>query len=408
MKKKIVIVGGGHAGGRVAQALVRDDDSLDVTIIGREPHPPYERPPLSKGILLGTATLDDCLIWRPGDPAWERVRTRLGISAKAIDRARSCVVLTGGETIAYDTLVLAMGSRLRRFSVRGSEIDGVHELRTVDDAVSMAEHFRRGKRLLVVGGGFVGLEIAAASVTAGLETTIIEASDRLLARIVPRPIGDALAHRHQSEGATLRFGCMVEEFIANDRGALRAAKLSSGETVRCDIAVVGVGVSADVALARAAGLDVDVGIVTDERLMTSDPKIFACGDVASCWHPVFERRVRVEAWQNAEEQSRIVAAAIRGDDARHRAVPFFWSDQYDLSLQIIGIPHFGSSVAMRDLDEGARILFHLDALGRLVAATALGPAGKIGRTIRRARGLIARQATPDLSAQRDLEGLLPT
>ena len=399
--KKIVVIGGGQAGGRLAHALGPDSERFRVTLVCREPHPPYERPPLSKGVLLGTTPFEKCLIWPAGDAAWSGIDLRVGVSAEAIDRRARTVRLSTGKSLAYDILVLATGSDLRRLSVPGSDLEGIHNLRSVDDALGIARRFEKGKRLVVVGGGFIGLEIAASARSRDLATSVIEASDRLLARVVPPTIAGLLAKRHEAEGVTLHMGTMVERFISNGHGAVSAVELSSGQILPCDLAVVGVGVKAEVDLAVRAGLDVDVGIAVDSSLRTSDPAIFACGDVATFWHPLYDQHVRVEAWQNAEDHARVIAAVIRGEEAVSDTVPWFWSDQYDLSLQVAGLPRLGSSVVSRTMDDGAVILFHLGPNGRIVGATGLGPAGSIGRDIRIAQALIARRAHPAPSQLQD-------
>ncbi len=407
-RKRVVIVGGGQSGGRLAQALAAAGGQFAVTLVCQEPHPPYQRPPLSKGVLLGTATLEDCLIWPADDSAWKDVDLRLGVSATAIDRKAKTVHLDDDQTLGYDYLVIATGSRVRRLSVPGSERANIHCLRSVDQAQEIAKGFARGKRLMIVGGGFIGLEIAASARLRHLDITVVEASDRLLARVVPNQIAGLLADRHRAEGVTLRMGAMVEEFVAGSRGMVKAARLSTGETLACDLAVVGVGVAANVELAADAGLEIDVGIRADASLRTSDPAIFACGDVATFWHPVFERTVRVEAFQNAEDHARVIATVLTGGEAVCDTVPFFWSDQYDLSLQIVGLPHLGSSAVARRRPDGAVILFHLRADGRIVGATGLGTAGSIGRDIRLAQALIAAHACPDRAVLMDPAARLKT
>lgn len=391
---RVVIVGGGQAGGSLAQALVNGTTPCQVTLICRESHPPYQRPPLSKGVLLGTSQMDACLVWPEGDAAWDQVDLRTGTSVASIDREAKRVHQDDGQTVDYDYLVLATGSHLRRITVPGSDLGNVFNLRTIDQALDIGEAFATGKRLIIVGGGFVGLEIAASGRMRDLETTVVEASDRLLARIVPPRIAGLLAKHHEAEGVTLRMGAMVERFVANKRGAVKAAVLSTGETVPCDVAVVGVGVAAASELAIAAGLEVDVGVRVDASLRTSDPAIFACGDAATFWHPLYERHVRVESWKNAVDHAEVIARAIQGEDAICDTVPFFWSDQYDLSLQVVGLPSLGSSVVERTMKDGAVMLFHLDPVGRLLGATAIGPLGSIGRDIRLTRELIARRAHP--------------
>jgi len=404
-RNKVVIVGGGQAGGRLAQLLARDKTAA-VTLVSEEPHAPYERPPLSKGVLLGTRGFESCLIWGPDDPAWKAVDLRAGVEVEAIDRAARRVKLADGGELAYDHLVLATGSRLRTLTAPGSGLANVHQLRSYDQALALAENFASGKRLVVVGGGFIGLEIAASARHRGLKTTVVEASDRLLARVVPERIARLLAQRHEAEGVTLRMAAMVERFISNGRGAVKAVELSTGETLPCDVAVVGVGVAANTELAAAVGLEVDVGIRVDSGLLTSDPAISAIGDVATFYHPLYDRHVRVEAWQNAEDHARVVATRLRDGSAVADSVPYFWSDQYDLSLQIVGLPHLGSSVVERCRSDGAAIHFHLDPAGRIVGATGLGTAGSIGRDIRLTQVLIAQRAHPARALLQDPDGRL--
>jgi 3-phenylpropionate/trans-cinnamate dioxygenase ferredoxin reductase subunit len=394
MPERIVIVGGGQAGGRVAQILAGSPANLDIALIGLEPHPPYNRPPLSKGVLLGKSELKDCVIWPQGDATAGRVRFYPGRRAESLDIHARHVITDDGARLDYDKLVLATGSRVRRLSVPGAECEGVFTLRTFDDAVAIARRFHRSKRLLVVGGGFVGLEIAAAARSRGLETVVVEATNRLLSRIVPQEIGAALARYHEAAGVSFRVGSMVEKLVANRSGKLKSAVLSNGETVPCDLAVIGVGVTANTQLAKEAGLDVQVGIRTDSALRASADGVYACGDAVSFWHPLFERYVRVEAWQNAEDHARVVASQLLGQDMVCDTVPFFWSDQYEWSMQIAGIPYFGSQLVTNTVEE-AKILYHLDARGRLVAATGLGHDRLIGRKIAEARRLIKRRARPN-------------
>jgi len=298
-------------------------------------------------------------------------------------------------------LVLATGSSVRRFSVEGAHLTGVHHLRNIDDSLAIARQFARSERLVVVGGGFIGLEIAASARAQGIDTTLIEASDRFLARVVPPMIADRLAKRHQSEGVRTRMGVMVERFVSGPHGEVCAVELSNGEVLPCDSAIIGVGVKANSGLAASVGLDVDVGVRVDDSLRTDDPSIFACGDAATFWHPLFDQYVRVEAWQNAEDHARVIAKTIMGEKAVCDAVPWFWSDQYDISLQIAGLPRLGSSMAARVLDDGAVILFHLRPSGRIVGATGLGRAESIGRDVRLAQVLIANRAHPDPVLLRD-------
>jgi len=403
MNERIVIVGGGHAGGRVGQILASTDGLFEITIVGREPYPPYERPRLSKGVLLGTASLEDCLIWKADDAAWSRIRSIRGVCATAINPRERLVDLDDGSELPYDKLVIATGSRIRKLAVPGGEAVGIHSLRSYDDATGLATDLRPGRKLLIVGGGFVGLEIAAAAYQRGIEVTVVEASDRILSRIAPPQIGEALSACHRQRGVSFRLGCMVEEFISTSSGNLKAALLSSGETIRCDLAVVGVGVSADTQLANTAGLAVDAGIRTNASLETSAAGIYACGDCASFFHTLYRRHIRVEAWWNAEDHARVVAGRLLGRNAICDTVPYFWSDQYELSLQVVGLPHLGSAVTTK-VHGSATIQYHFDARDRLVGATGLGTPSQVGREIRKARQAIAR----DLSRAGEQTDPVPT
>lgn len=396
-----MIIGGGQAGGRGAQLLAADADRWQVTLVSRERHAPYERPPRSKGILLGTTRFETCFLWPRSDAAWTSVERRPGISVEAIERDTRTVRLSTGEHLSYDRLVVATGSSPRRLICPGSSLDNIRYLRSIEDAWAIQERFAAGKRLVVVGGGFVGLEVAACARQAKLDVTVVEASDRLLARMVPAEIAGLLAKRHAGEGVALNMRTMVERFIGNESGAVQAVELSSGEVQPCDLAVVGIGAKAETDLAVAAGLDVSAGIRVDPALCSSDPAIMACGDVASFWHPLFDQQIRFEAWQNAEDHAHVAANTIRGEPAQSCTVPWFWSDQYDLTLQIAGLPHLGSSTIRRSRADGAMILFHFGAMGRLLGATGLGKPEAIGRDMRVAQMLIAARSHPDPAALRD-------
>jgi 3-phenylpropionate/trans-cinnamate dioxygenase ferredoxin reductase subunit len=396
MRKRILIIGGGQAGGRLAQLLSQDSESLDVTIFCREQHAPYERPPLSKAVILGSSTIANCLIWRSGSRAWDAIQAEIGVSVTAINRKTKTVTVDTGTDVAYDKLIIATGSSIRRFDTPGSDLNGVFSLRTYDDAIAIAESLKKTRRLLVVGGGFIGLEVAAAARAIGVETHVIEASDRILSRIVPKPVAERLLERHRAAGVTFDFQSMVQRFVSDGRKGLKAAVLSTGERVDCNMALVGVGVSPNVELASAAGLDVDVGVCTDDSLITSDPDILACGDVASFWHPLFDRQVRIEAWQNAEDHAGIAAAVLRGSPAPKPAVPGFWSDQYEFSMQLMGLPYLGVFISERWISNTSLVLLHLDAQGRVLGATGFGTAEEIGREMRRVRSLINQKTVIEM------------
>ncbi|WP_292338138.1 FAD-dependent oxidoreductase [Mesorhizobium sp.] len=398
MRKKIVIIGGGQAGGRLSQLLAKEADSLETTLIFDEPYPPYERPPLSKSVIIGGSTLEKHLIWRPESAAWRAISIKAGVQALSINRDKKEVSLANGEAVAYDKCVIATGSSVRPLTVPGGDLREVLKLRTYEDALAVASRLGDIRKLLIIGGGFIGLEVASAMRSLGIDTRVVEASDRLLSRIVPRQIAGKLLERHRSAGVTFNFMTMVERFIHDRNKALKAAVLSNGETVECDLALVGVGVYPNVALGEEAGLEIEVGICTDQGLVTSDKDILACGDVASFWHPMFNRRIRVEAWQNAEDHAAIAAASLCGLAVPNPSVPFFWSDQYELSLQLMGMPHLGVLVQEIKMADGSVILVHSNGWGVVVGATGYGIAESIGREMRRIRGVISRSGSTDFGS----------
>jgi 3-phenylpropionate/trans-cinnamate dioxygenase ferredoxin reductase subunit len=390
MRKRVVIVGGGQSGGRLAHLLSQEPAQLDVTLVCDESHPPYERPPLSKTVITGATTLPSHMVWKSGSAAWHSITMIKGDAAVDLDRDNRVVTLESGANLEYDKLVIATGSSNRPFNVRGSQLRGVVSLRTYEDALVIARRLKDCKRLLVVGGGFIGLEVAAAARELGIAVRVIEASDSLLSRIVPRDVARQLLEMHEAAGVKVDFMTMVETFTSKSRKTLNAAVLSNGETVECDVALIGVGVAPNVALARRAKLEIEVGICTDERLVTSDDDILACGDVAAFWHPLFGRRIRVEAWQNAEDHAVIAAATLRRMPAVMPSVPFFWSDQYRYSLQLIGLPHLGLTTETRHTPKGGTILVHTDLSAKVVGATGFGTPDDIGREMRRIKSVISK------------------
>ncbi|WP_244441038.1 FAD-dependent oxidoreductase [Mesorhizobium sp. STM 4661] len=387
----MVIIGAGECGGRAALTL--RDLSFDgpVTLIGDEPHLPYERPPLSKEAMTGEAPAikaiasDEMLAERS-------IRHIHSVQAVAIDRAARSVRLSDGSTLPYDKLLLATGSLPRRLPMPGLGPRCVY-LRTFNDALAIRAHLGAGKRIAIVGGGFIGLELAAAARKLGASVTVIEAQPRILMRGVPAEIAEVIHQAHEAEGVNILCGEGIAT-IADDGGEVRIA-LVGGRVIVADLAVIGIGAVPVTALAAEAELAIDNGIAVDAELRTSAPDIFAAGDCCSFPLAVYGgRRVRLEAWRNAQEQGALAARNMLGAGEAHAAVPWFWSDQYGLTLQISGLSDEGRSTVRRDLDDGAFILFHLAEDGRLVAASGIGPGNAVARDIRLAEMLIARRAKP--------------
>ena len=391
MARGMVIVGAGECGGRAALALRDLGYEGPVTLVGDEPHLPYERPPLSKDAMVSDApeiraiASDEVL-------AEKSIRHIHSVQVVAIDREAHKVRLSDGSVLPYDKLLLATGSTPRKLPMPGSGRRCVY-LRTFADALAIRAYLRADRRVAIVGGGFIGLELAAAARKLGAAVTVIEAQPRILMRGVPAEIAEIIHHAHVAEGVDILCGDGIA-FIADDGNEVRVT-LAGGREIVADLAIIGIGAVPVTGLAAEAGLVIDNGIAVDAELHSSDPDIFAAGDCCSFPLAVYGgRRVRLEAWRNAQEQGALAARNMLGAGEAHAAVPWFWSDQYGLSLQISGLADEGRSTVRRDLGDGAFILFHLAEDGRLVAASGIGPGNAVARDIRLAEMLIAKQAKP--------------
>ncbi|MER9630658.1 MULTISPECIES: FAD-dependent oxidoreductase [unclassified Mesorhizobium] len=391
MTKDMVIIGAGECGGRAALALRELGFNGPVTLVGDEPHLPYERPPLSKDAMVADAPLlkaiaTDAIL------AERSIRHIHSVQAVAIDRAAHVVRLSDGSVLAYDKLLLATGSVPRKLPMPGLGGRCVY-LRTFNDALAIRAHLSAGNRIAIIGGGFIGLELAAAARRLGAAVTVIEAQPRILMRGVPAEIAEVIHQAHVAEGVKILCGEGIAA-IADDGAEVRIA-LAGGHDIVADLAVIGIGAVPVTGLAAEAGLTVDNGVAVDAELRTSDRDIFAAGDCCSFPLAIYGgRRVRLEAWRNAQEQGALAARNMLGAGESHAAVPWFWSDQYGLTLQIAGLSDEGRSIVRRDLGDGAFILFHLAEDGRLVAASGIGPGNAVARDIRLAEMLIAKQARP--------------
>lgn len=389
----MVIIGGGECGGRAAFALREAGYDGPVTLVGSEPHLPYERPPLSKDMLAGEAAPDPRLIGTGIHYEEAGIRCLTGLAAAVIDRAHKTVALTDGAMLAYDRLLLAMGAAPRRLAAADLAGLRIAYLRSYADALALRDHLAAGTDLTIVGAGFIGLELAASARRRGLKVTVIETQPRILMRGVSEPIAAVVAQRHRAEGVDLRTACRIAGFAGRPGGV--TITLDGGERIDAGLVVVGIGALPVTGLAEAAGLAVDNGIAVDRFLTTSDPDIFAAGDCCSFPLDLYGgRRVRLESWRSAQEQGALAARNMLGAAEPVSSVPWFWSDQYDLTLQVAGLADGGERTVRRELDDQAFILFHLDAGGRLVAASGIGPGNAVARDIRLAEMLIARGARP--------------
>ena len=352
--RAFVIVGAGLAGAKAAEALREAGHDGPVVLIGDEHERPYERPPLSKGYLLGTSEREKIYVHPPQWYAEHDVTLRLGLAVTAVAPAAHIVTLADGGRITYDKLLLATGSSPRRLPVPGADHAGVFYLRRVEDSERLKEVFRPGARIVVVGAGWIGLETAAAARAAGAEVTVLESAELPLLRVLGREVAEVFAGLHRNNGVELRFGVQVQELTGGADG-VTGVRLGDGSTVAADAVIVGIGITPDTALAEAAGLETGNGVRTDERLRTSDPDVFAAGDVANAFHPLFGRHIRVEHWANALNQPQTAARSMLGRDAVYDRVPYFFSDQYDLGMEYTGYV---------EPDGYDRVVFRGDVAGR--------------------------------------------
>lgn len=350
MNATTVIVGAGQAGGDLATALRQQGYAGRIVMIGDEPSVPYRRPPLSKAFLSGDVG-EEALFLKPREAYLKHdIELRTGIKVTSIDRAAHTVSLDDGSSLAYSKLVLATGGRARRLNLPGAEKSNVHYVRTIEDVLRLRAQFVTGQRLVIVGGGYVGLEIAAVGIKSGLKVTLVEAMPRLLARVTGPELSAYYHAVHSKRGVDIRLGLGVAALEGDDRA--EAIALENGERIPADVVVVGIGLIPNTELAEQAGLHVDNGIIVDLHSQTSDPDIFAAGDCTNHDNGFLGRRLRLESVPNASEQARVAAASICGKPVPHSGMPWFWSDQYELKLQMAGISQGYERVVIRGSMDG--------------------------------------------------------
>ena len=349
-----VIVGGGLAGAKAAEALRDQGFDGRVVLVGAEIHLPYERPPLSKDYLAGRAERTS---FEVHDENWyteHDVELKLGVEATAINTAGHEVELSDGSQLSYTKLLLATGSSPRRLPIPGAEVDSVHYLRTVGDSERIKDVVGDGVRFVVIGAGWIGLEVAATARQAGASVTVLEVAELPLLRVLGPEVAAVFADLHRANGVELRFGIGCDGIETSD-GAVTGVRLSDGSVVPADAVLVGIGAAPNTKLAEEAGLAVDNGVVVDASLRTSDPDVFAVGDIAKAMHPLLGKHVRVEHWANALNQPAVAAAAMLGGDAVYDELPYFFTDQFDLGMEYLGLAEPG------DYD---RVVFRGDVTAR--------------------------------------------
>ena len=370
--KHVVIVGAGHAGGRAAEALRAAGHTGRVTLVGTEKHPPYERPPLSKELLAGAIEHAKTYINPEAFYTEKDIALRLGTTVGAIDRKNQRIELGNGETLPYDALLLTTGARARKLPLPGGDGQRVFYLRDIDDSLALRGKLTEGVRIAVIGAGFIGLEVAATARKRGAQVTVLELAPQPLARVAAPELGAYLATLHRAKGVDLRTGVKVTAI--EDTGNELRIILDGSTPVIADYAAIGIGAQPNVELAQAAGIETRDGIIVDQFGRSSDAAVFAAGDVTRHFNPLLGRHVRLEAWQNAQNQGIAVAKIIAGGEQAFSEVPWFWTDQYETNLQMAGAPDKWDRVIFRGepTDPGFTLFQLLD--GKVVAAVTVNNA----------------------------------
>jgi len=396
----VVIVGAGHAGGILADALRVQGYEGAITLVGDEVMLPYQRPPLSKGYLLGEVTAEQ-LFLKPADYYGLKDIGFIGSTeVEGIDRAGRTVALSNGDTLAYEHLVLATGARPRMLNVPGADLGGIHPLRTLADVDAIRADLETAASCAIVGGGFIGLEIAAVLAKLGKAVTIIEAADRLMGRAVSIEVSDYFLNLHRNRGSKVMLSAGVTGFEGKN-GHVAGVVTSEGP-VAADLAVIGIGVVPNDQLARDADLAVERGVIVDRTAKTSDPLIYAIGDCCHLQHAMYDERIRLESVQNAVDQAKLVAASILGKPADYGIVPWFWSDQFDVKLQIAGLSNPAQQrLKYHDPEAGTLAVFHFEN-DRLRAVETANRAGDHMA----GRRLIAAPTPPSMADVESVDGNL--
>jgi 3-phenylpropionate/trans-cinnamate dioxygenase ferredoxin reductase component len=407
MAAGVVIVGGGQAGFQTASSLRSEGYEGPIRLIGEEPHIPYQRPPLSKAFVLGKQD-QTRLVLRPEKYYTDHhIDLVTGERAVSIDTSGHSVTLASGAQAHYDNLVLALGARNRTLPIPGADLEGVRYLRTLSEAIELKQRTEAAENIVVIGGGFIGLELAASARTLGKTVTVLEAFPRLMARVVAPVVSEFFRSAHVARGVEVKINAQVQE-IRGASGKVESVSLAGGATVPADLVIVGIGVLPNLELACEAGLETAAGpphgITVDELLRTRDPRIFALGDCAEYHNNFAAARVRLESVQNAVDQAVCVARTIAGKPAPYSAAPWFWSDQFDLRLQMVGLPAGHDRIVLRGGPEAGKFsVFYYNA-DRLCAVDSINsPIDHLA-----ARKMIAAGTSPSPAQVADLSVNLKT
>jgi 3-phenylpropionate/trans-cinnamate dioxygenase ferredoxin reductase subunit len=397
MSETFVIVGAGLAGGGAAATLRQEGFEGGVILVGAEPQPPYERPPLSKEYLRGEFSFEQALVQEPGFYDENGIETRLGVRAARVDAVARVVELEGGERVAYDKLLITTGGRNRHFPIPGLDLEGIYDLRTVDDSDRLRAEIAPGRRAVVVGMGFIGSEVAASLRQSGVDVVVVDRNEVPLRRVLGEEVGRVMEGIHRDHGVSMVF----EDTVAAFEGAGRVERVTTGRgrRIECDFVVVGLGTEPVTELLAGTGAEIDNGVVVDEHLRTGVEGIYAAGDVANHYHPVFERHIRVEHWQNALKQGPAAARSMLDKGEPYEEIPWFWSDQYEHNLQYTGFHTEWDELVVRGSMEERNFVAFYRKDERVLAAVAVNR----GRDLRRSMPLIKAREPVDAAKLCDLD-----
>lgn len=396
--RAMVIIGAGHAGGRAALTLRESGFAGRIVLIGDEAHMPYERPPLSKALLKGDSSLQACSLFTEASLISLDIEHLGGVVALRVEPLEHRVVLSNGASLVYSKLLLATGGRSRNLPLDQTQLSNVHYLRTVDESIRLQSALKPGARLVIVGGGFIGLEVAATARERGSEVTVIEAGSRLASRALPARLSAELLALHQSKGVTVHLNAVIDSVQGS--GSVQSVTLGNGEILACDALLVGIGMQPNVQLASDAGLETGSGIKVDGYLQTSAPDIYAAGDVCE-FQDLLGQFHRQETWRNAEAQGRLAALNMLGQQQPFITTPGFWSDHYEFGLQTVGAMPSDAVIVERPVKGGGFVLLYLDQHGCVVGASGWGAGNSVAKDIKLCERLIEGRISVSIEALSD-------
>lgn len=397
---RVVIVGAGQSGGRTAALLRQEGFEGEIVLIGAEAHPPYERPPLSKAVLKGEKQADHCFLYDAAFYSENRIDLRTAERVAAIDTDAKTVTLAGGDVLDYGALVLATGGAVKRLPLPGADLGGIHVVRTLEDSAELGADLKADAKIAVIGGGFIGLETAASARQMGCAVTVLEGAPRILGRSVPQEVADSVARLHREKGVDIRLNVRIAGFEGAE-GRISGVRFEDGSVLDADAVVIGIGIAPDTAIAEAAGIPCEDGVLVDEFGASRVAGVYATGDCARAVNPRYGETIRLESWQNADMQARTVARSICGKAEAYAPVPWLWSDQFDWTLQTAGLLHRCDTVVTRGAFEDGAIVFFCLEDGALVGVAGFGQGAAIAKDVKVAQMMMERGVSPPAEALAD-------